>query len=275
MGKGKRQGQVGDQDKAYANKQEGVQDTARNADTPFIDSLIPGGVSGGAPGGVGGLPTATPAAPGGSAMSPYAAAQYGSDIENVNRVYQNLRQNAMKSVAATMGTAPGGREASTMNTLNRGQAEDLTTAFRTGQKNTLNEGLTATGILENRQNMYNPTGARNAATSSYAASDAARSAQINGIVNDALGVAGAATGFARLAKPGAAPNPGGLPGGSTNVTPLPLGSPGSAFSLDQFGGMSGTNSSGAPGTGGTGFSGLSRMSSRYAKTGPGLWAGGA
>lgn len=273
MGKGKRQGQVGDQQLAYAKKEQGIQDTARNADTPFLNSLIPGASSAtagaggaGAAGGVGGP---TPSA----AMSPYAAAQYGSDVENVNRVYGNLRQGAYKALGATgFGNAPSGREASMLNTLNEGKGEQLTSAYRGGLANTLSEGLTASNAMEGRQSMYNPNNAYSGATSSYAASDAARGAQFNGIVNDALGVAGAATGFAGMMKgnPTSPTNFGSLPGGSaTNTAPLPLGSMGSAMSLAP-GMMPSPSSNGA---GGAYAAPTGGFKSKYATSGPALWSG--
>lgn len=275
MGKGKRQGQVGDQQLAYAKKEQGIQDTSRNADTPFLTSLIPGASS--ATAGAGGAGAAG-AAPGGGPtppanMSPYAAAQYGSDVENVNRVYGNLRQGAYKALGATgFGNAPSGREASMLNTLNEGKASQLTSAYRGGLANTLSEGLTASNVMEGRQAMYNPNNAYSGATSSYAASDAARGAQFNGIVNDALGVAGAATGFAGMMKdkPTGGTNFGSLPGGSaTNTASLPLGSMGSAMSLAP--GMMPSPSSNQ--AGGEYAAPAGGFKSKYANSGPGLWSG--
>lgn len=257
MGKGKRQGQVGDIQKAYGNKEQGIQDEARNADTPFLKSLIPGGNG---PLGVGGSFPGSNAsiAPG---MSPYASAQYGADVENVNRVYNNLRQGAYKALGATgFGNAPSGREASMNNTLNEGKAQQLTGAFRTGQANTLNEGLAASSAMEGRQSLYNPNATYAGATSSYAASDQARGQQISGIVNDALGVAGAAAGFVPGAAGKAMKNFGSLPGGSaTNIGQLPLGSMGSSMNLDSGGGYAAPQSA-------SGFG-------RYARSAPGTWAG--
>ncbi len=170
MGKGKRQGRVGQEQEAYANKEQGIQDTARAKSDALAAQY-------------------TSAKPG--EMSPYAAADYGSDVENISRVYQNLRQNAYRALGGTgFGRAPSGREASMLNTLGRGQAEDLTGAYRAGLNRTEGERDKAMGYYTGEQAEYNPNAAYGGATNSYSAADAARAQSFKTGLAIAEGVAG-------------------------------------------------------------------------------------
>jgi len=181
---------VGKEQEAYGNKEQGIQDTARSKADSFYSSLMPGAVSGN--------PSTT--STGGDVtmgqMSPYAAANYGSSVENIANTYNNLRQAGFRALGAKgFGNAPSGFGASMENTLNKGEAEAQTGAFRTGLNETLNEGLKGAEYFTGEQQMYNPNAAYSGASSSYTNADQlANQAWKTGI--------GAATGVASMFVPG-------------------------------------------------------------------------
>ena len=121
--------------------------TASGAITPFDLSLIP----------------STP-----GQLSPYAQAQYGSDLENIANTYGNLRQQGFKLLGASgFGNAPSGREASMVNTLLNNEGNAQTAAYRNALQNTLNEGLAGGSQLQSQEQIQNPVSQQNANQSGF------------------------------------------------------------------------------------------------------------
>src|SRR5215469_1088712 len=60
-------------------------------------------------------------------LSPFASAQYASDLDNINSTYNGLRQNAFaQSGARGFGSAPSGFQQTSINAINQGQARSQT-----------------------------------------------------------------------------------------------------------------------------------------------------
>lgn len=128
--------QAGSQASSQYNTDTGVQSTANSSVLPFAQSLIPSSSG---------------------ALSPYASAQYGQDVDNIANTYNSLRQAGFKALGATgFGNAPSGRESSMLNTIGNEQGNALTGAYRNALNSTYNQGVEGSNLLMGEQSLQNP-----------------------------------------------------------------------------------------------------------------------
>lgn len=251
--KGDNTKKVGKEQDAYGNKEQGIQDSARAVDESFYKSLMPGQAGAGALAGAVGGPGSPTSPTVTGQMSPYAAANYGSSVENIANTYNNLRQAGFKALGAKgFGTTPSGFGASMTNTLDKGQAEATTGAFRQGLQDTLSEGMAGANYFAGEQSQYNPTSAYSGASSSFTNADQlAAQGWKNGI--------GAATGIASMFVPGA---------GFASLL-----SKGAQQLPQVVGGAGGGTASAITDMGSPSALGFGNLA-KYAKTGPQAYGGG-
>lgn len=141
-------------------------------------------------------------------LSPAAAAQLGSDMDNINRTYNGMRQTAFANMGARgFGSAPSGFSLAAQNGINLGQAEAGTGAFRNAQANTqalLDRALQARMGLSGQ----NLSGENNAAVTGMnsALAQSKMGSTLGDIgqgISTAANIAGSAMGMAGAFKPSA------------------------------------------------------------------------
>ncbi len=97
-------------------------------------------------------------------LSPYAKAQYGSDLERIIRTYRNLRESGMAAARQRgLGRSPSGL-ASIASTSARLQGEAETEAYRRALGATENEQWRLLGYRTGQQQFFDPTRRREATT---------------------------------------------------------------------------------------------------------------
>jgi hypothetical protein len=163
-------------------------------------------------------------------LSPAAQAQYASDIDNINRTYNGMRQQAFSAMGQRgFGSAPSGMTQAAINAVNQGQAEAGTGAYRNAQINTQNLENTA---LNARMGLSG----QNLSGSNAAANTASNSALAQSKMGSTLG--DVASGIAAVAPLALAPLTGGASLG------LPAGNFSNPFAKLFGGGNSNPNSPG-------------------------------
>lgn len=98
-------------------------------------------------------------------LSPQAAAQLGSDTENIIRTYGGLRQNAERALGARgFGRAPSGFHSSALAGIREGQAADETSAYRRALDKSEEGRRLALGYRTGQQQFYDPLQRRQGAS---------------------------------------------------------------------------------------------------------------
>ena len=103
-------------------------------------------------------------------LTPAAQAQLGADNDNINRVYNGMRQQAFTTLGQRgFNNAPSGFTLAAMNGINNAQAQDETNAYRQGQLNTQNQRNFATQEEGNLSGQQGQLGTANLGQSTNAA----------------------------------------------------------------------------------------------------------
>ena len=90
-------------------------------------------------------------------LSPYAQAQYASDIENIQNTYRGLREAGLASLNRSgFGRAPAGFRGSYEATSDRALEESSSDAYRSALQKTEDELWKVLGYRERQQDRYNP-----------------------------------------------------------------------------------------------------------------------
>lgn len=128
--------------------------------------------------------------PGG--MGTAAQARYQSDLNNINRTYNNVRAVGLRNLGLRgLGNAPNGAESSLVNTANLDQAGQENNAYLGGLQQTREDQLAALNARMGLMNIYNPN-----ASSSVASEAAYRRGQMGSTLGD---IGGGLTTLAGLA----------------------------------------------------------------------------
>ncbi|MCI0348864.1 MAG: hypothetical protein L0Z53_05505 [Acidobacteriales bacterium] len=149
-----------------------VEDAPPSASRTGLSSIgpQPGTVGAGTPAAAAGTGIGAAAAPtdpfGRAQMSPLAAAETGSEVENLRRVYGGLREAGLRILGQKgFGRAPSGHTSSFLRSSQRDQAEAETDAFRKGLGRTYEQGLQALNYRTGQQQLYDPLRAESAVLS--------------------------------------------------------------------------------------------------------------
>lgn len=240
MGKGKNEQNVGNEQNTFANGQaSNFNNLGNSAQTQIgqYQSTAPG------------------------QMSPLAAADYGSSVENIGSTYQNLTQAADRQLGSRgFGNAPSGFSASVNNNIANQKGNALTGAYRSGLAETQQDRDKALSATMQEQGMNNPNAAFSGADTSFTNADNEKAKG----TQELLGLGEAA---ANIAVPGSGAAASALGKGSSGGVPSNAADPSiDASSIMNSGalGMPPVKPSYTPSTGGFG---------KYASTGPSAYGG--